>query len=336
MVRYLLTLTKVSLEGHVLSDITTYTSPDLVRMNAVVRTWILNTISDDLADAVSQRGVTDRVLWLSIESQFLGNRTTRALYADQEFRSSQGDLPVAEYCRRYKKLAEDLRDLGEPVSDRTLVLNIIRGLNEHFLALGLHLRRTYPLPSFLQVRDDLALEELTMAKAPPAAALAALTAPGSMGSTTSPAPSTGTPRHSQQPATQLPAPSQPSGGGSGGRYNSNQRGKRGKRNCGRHSTTTRADAGPPTGQVSQYSYYNPWSGAIYMWLGQRPPTTPRPPHGVPSSPQALLAGPPSQWTVLCLCSHPQIRHFVHPHHFLCLCSHSVRNHHSGYSVGQRP
>jgi hypothetical protein len=33
-----------------------------------------------------------------------------------------------------------------------------------------------------------------------------------------------------------------------------------------------------------------------MWLGQRPPTTPRPPHGVPSSPQALLAGPPGQWT----------------------------------------
>lgn len=49
-----------------------------------------------------------------------------------------------------------------------------------------------------------------MAKAPPAAALAALTAPGSMGNT-SPAPSTGAPRHSQQLATQLPAPSQPFG-----------------------------------------------------------------------------------------------------------------------------
>ena len=282
---FLLTLTKFSLEGHVLSNITAYTSLDWVRMDAVVRTWILNTISDDLTDTVSQHGVTARVLWLSIESQFLGNRTTRALYADQEFRSfSQGDIPVAKYCRRYKKLAEDLRDLGEPVSDRTLVLNIIRGLNERFLALSLHLRRTYPLPSFLQVRDDLALKELTMAKAPPAAALVALTAPGSMGSTTSPTPSTGAPRHSQQSATQLPAPSQPSGGGSDGRYNSNQRGKRGKRGGGRHSTTNRADAGPPTSQGSQYSYYNPWSGAIYMWPGQRPPTTPRPPQGVPSSP----------------------------------------------------
>jgi hypothetical protein len=230
-------------------------------------------------------------LWLSIKSQFLGNRTTRALYADQEFHSfSQGDLPITEYCRRYKKLVEDLRDLGKPVSDITLVLNIIRGLNERFLVLGLHLRRTYPLPSFLQVRDDLALEEVTMANAPPAAALVALTAPGSMGSTT-PTPSTGTPRHSQ-----LPAPSQPSGGVSDSRYNSNQRGKGGKRSGGRHSTISRADAGPSAGQGSHYSNYNPWSGTIYMWSGQRPPTAPRPPQGAPSSPQALLAEPPGQWT----------------------------------------
>jgi hypothetical protein len=136
-----------------------------------------------------------------------------------------------------------------------------------------------------------------MTKAPPAAALAALTAPGSMGSTTTPAPSTGAPRHSQQPATQLPAPSQPSGGGSGGRYNSNQCGKRGKHDGGRHSTTSRADAGSSAGQGSHYSYYNPWSGAIYMWSGQRPPTAPRPPQGASSSPQALLARPSGQWTV---------------------------------------
>ena len=43
---------------------------------------------------------------------------TRALYADADFRAfSQGDLPVADYCRLYKRKAEDLRDLGEPGSD---------------------------------------------------------------------------------------------------------------------------------------------------------------------------------------------------------------------------
>jgi hypothetical protein len=168
------------LECHILSDSVFPESPDWVRMNAVIRTWLLGTLSNALAGIISQRGASARTLWLSIESQFLGNRTTRALYADQEFRSfSRGDLRVAEYCRRYNKLAEDLRDLSEPVSDRTLVLNIVRGLNERFHALGLHLRRTNPLPSFLQVHDDLALEELTMAKAAPVAALAALSDIGS-------------------------------------------------------------------------------------------------------------------------------------------------------------
>jgi hypothetical protein len=156
-------------------------------MNAVVRTWFLGTLSDALADIVSQRGAFARTLWLSIESQFLGNRTMRALYADQEFRSfSQGDLPVAEYCHRYKKLAEDLHDLGEPVSCRNLVLNIVKVLNECFQALGFHLHRTHPLPSFLQVRNDLALEELTMAKAAPATALAALSNTGGSSGSQSP------------------------------------------------------------------------------------------------------------------------------------------------------
>ena len=38
-------------------------------------------------------------------------------------------------------MADDLADLGEPVTDRTLVLNVIRGLNENFTDIGRHLRR---------------------------------------------------------------------------------------------------------------------------------------------------------------------------------------------------
>jgi hypothetical protein len=247
---FLLTLTKFSLERHVLPDSVFHESPDWVRMNAVVRTWLLGTLSDALADIVSQRGASARTLWPSIESQFLGNCTTRALYADQEFRSfSHGDLPVAEYCRRYKKLAEDLRDLGEPVSDRTLVLNIVRGLNERFQALGLHLRRTHTLPSFLQVRDDLALEELTMAKVAPAAALATLPNTGSSSGSQSSQPCPPSPNQQQQT------------GGRGGGGSFQHRGKRGMHG----GQTFGGNRGAPPVGSSQvptppggHSYYNPW------------------------------------------------------------------------------
>jgi hypothetical protein len=86
----------------------------------------LRHITDDLADTVSKHRASARDIWLANESQFLGNQATRALYADADFRTfSQGELSVTEYCRLYKRKAQDLRDLGEPVSDRTLVLNVI-------------------------------------------------------------------------------------------------------------------------------------------------------------------------------------------------------------------
>ena len=115
-----------------------------------MRTRITGTISDDLAEAVVERGTTARTTWLGIESQFRDNRETRAVYLDANFYNfTQGDLDITNYCRKLKGMADALRDLGEPVNDRTLVLNLLRGLNGRFEAIGLHLRRGHPFPSFL-------------------------------------------------------------------------------------------------------------------------------------------------------------------------------------------
>jgi hypothetical protein len=76
-------------------------------------------------------------------------------------------------------MADDLTALGEVVTDRTLVLNVLRGLNERFTHVGALLWRARPFPTFLQLKDDLSLEELTLGSRPPslAAALAATTKP---------------------------------------------------------------------------------------------------------------------------------------------------------------
>jgi hypothetical protein len=39
---------------------------------------------------------------------------------------------VNEYCRKFKAMADGLVDLGTPVEDRILVLNILRRLNQRF------------------------------------------------------------------------------------------------------------------------------------------------------------------------------------------------------------
>ncbi|XP_039822761.1 uncharacterized protein LOC120684975 [Panicum virgatum] len=139
-------------------------------MDCVVCPWLYGTLSGDLLDIVMRRGdssVTARATWLAIESQFLGNREARALILDTKLRTLvQGDLSVVDYCKRLKTTADDLADLGEPVTNRSLVLNLIRGLNERFSSIGCHLRRGHPFPSFLEACDELALEELTMGNSP--------------------------------------------------------------------------------------------------------------------------------------------------------------------------
>jgi hypothetical protein len=69
-------------------------------------------------------------------------------------------------------MADDLTALGEVVTYRTLVLNVLRGLNERFTHIGALLRRARPFPTFLQVKDDLSLEELTLGSCPPSPAVA--------------------------------------------------------------------------------------------------------------------------------------------------------------------
>jgi len=131
-------------------------------MDCVVRSWLYGTLSSDLVDIVLARSAGDatvRSAWIAIEAQFLGKREV------------QGDLYIIDYCKQFKRMAADL---GETVQDRTLVLNVIRGLNEWFASIGRHLRRGRPFPTFIEVCDELILEELTMASPASASSTALL------------------------------------------------------------------------------------------------------------------------------------------------------------------
>jgi hypothetical protein len=66
----------------------------------------------------------------------------------------QGDLSVNEYCRKFKAMADGLADLGAPVEDRILVLNILWGLNQCFEHVGSIIRLYSPFLNFLKVRDS--------------------------------------------------------------------------------------------------------------------------------------------------------------------------------------
>jgi hypothetical protein len=238
-------------------------------MDCVVKAWILDSLTDDLAEIISSQGTTARDAWLAVESQFLGNRETRAIQLEMKFRNFvQGDLSVTEYCRRLKKMADDLTALGEVVTDRTLVLNVLRGLNEHFTHVGALLRCARPFPTFLQVKDDLSLVELTLGSRPPspAAALAATTKPPpplNAGNGTAPNPTA-----AASAAVGVAVVVGAAGAvGAAAAPRSSSRSHR--------LEAPRPQVSPPPGGWP--TIYNPWTGTIQLWSGARhPPLAPIP------------------------------------------------------------
>ena len=160
-------------------------------------------------------------------------------------------------------MVDALHDLGCPVADRVLVLNVLRGLSSTYDHLRTWITRQRPFPSFLQVRDDLVLEEITRGPATGLSSSTALVA----------AP----PDSSTSPATSLLGA--PPTGQTGGRWG--HAGRHRREGCGGGGTGGPASGAPGTGGGSARgpapapapapggtpwpSFSNPWSGRISMW-----------------------------------------------------------------------
>ena len=220
-----------------------------------VLSWILGTISLDLHDLVRNSADAHRA-WLALEGQFMGNAEARALRLDASFPTFvQGDTSVGEFCCRMKGMVNSLGDLGWPVEDRLLVLNVLRGLSDRYAHLRTWITRQRRFPTFQQVRDDLVMEELTQGLQ-----LGSNSAPGSSPSSTA-LDATPPPRPSAAPPSSLLGPPPgPSGGGRGPwRPLSPRRGTW----CGSW-LWEQPGAGTSTG-CTLALFPQPWLGRISMW-----------------------------------------------------------------------
>jgi hypothetical protein len=95
-----------------------------------------------------------------LENHFLDNHETHALYIEATFRSFvQGDLSVNDYYWKMKGFTDSLAGLGSDVTNRILMLNVLRGLKKNFKHLCAIFTHAMPSPSFPKVLNDLCLEE---------------------------------------------------------------------------------------------------------------------------------------------------------------------------------
>lgn len=166
---FLVALGKYDLTDHVLSDDYLPHRADWKQMDCVVLAWLYGTISADLLQEVLSADTTARLVWTALELQFLGNREHRAITLTADFHAfQQGDLNVADFCRKLKSMADMLGDLGEPVKDQTLILTALNGLFEkfsHFRSLD---AMQQPFPSFAALRMQLQLKEMSQTPRPTA------------------------------------------------------------------------------------------------------------------------------------------------------------------------
>jgi hypothetical protein len=201
-------LQRYALIEHVTDD-TPSNDPRWIRMDNVVLNWISNSISVDLHQLLWERGCTAHHLWLTIENQFLDNCEQHTLHLDAAFYNFvQGDFSVLEYYRKFKAMADGLADLGSPIEDRILILNILQGLNQCFEHVGSIIRRYSPFLNFLIVRDDLLLEEIHMDSTGPSAPSTALY-------------TNGVPPVARPPSSMPSHPPSGSNNGNGGYWNKN-------------------------------------------------------------------------------------------------------------------
>jgi len=91
-----------------------------LRLDSIVLSWILGTISLDLHDFV-RNTLNACGIRLALEGQLLGNEA-QALWLDASFQTFvQGDLSVGDFCRRMKGMVDSL---GWLMEDHLLVLNV--------------------------------------------------------------------------------------------------------------------------------------------------------------------------------------------------------------------
>ncbi|KAE8778134.1 hypothetical protein D1007_49001 [Hordeum vulgare] len=127
--------------------------------------WFFATVDGALLDVVAPADSTAYTIWKRLHEYFLANEAELAMHLGQEFRACvRGDLSVNDYCRRLQNIAAALADVREPVSDRTLTLQMLDGIGKKFELQAAIIQSTVPLPSFAQARSRLALAELTLDK----------------------------------------------------------------------------------------------------------------------------------------------------------------------------
>ncbi|KAH0692439.1 hypothetical protein KY285_019536 [Solanum tuberosum] len=135
-------------------------------LDATVLQWIYATISHDLLHTILEPDTTAMEAWNRLRDIFQDNKHSRAVTLEYNFTHvNMEDFPsVSTYCQHLKSLLDQLKNVGSPVDNNRLVLQLVSGLTEPYKGVATLIRQRDPLPHFYQAHSMLTLEEAGLAK----------------------------------------------------------------------------------------------------------------------------------------------------------------------------
>ncbi|XP_010683804.3 uncharacterized protein LOC104898416 [Beta vulgaris subsp. vulgaris] len=99
--------------------------------------------------------------WNRLRDIFQDNKNSLAVYLEDQFtKTSIANFSIiSAYCQALKSLADQLANVGSPVSDSRLVLQLVKGLTPAYSTVATFIEQCELLPPFYQARSRLVLEE---------------------------------------------------------------------------------------------------------------------------------------------------------------------------------
>ncbi|XP_074306445.1 uncharacterized protein LOC141641689 [Silene latifolia] len=120
-------------------------------LDGMVLQWIYSTVSNDLLETIVETDTTAMATSDRLADIFQDNKNSRAVTLEQEF--SHIDMTdfssVSTYCEPLKSLADQLKNVGSPVSNSRLVLQMVSGLTDAYRGVGTIIRRAIPVLRFI-------------------------------------------------------------------------------------------------------------------------------------------------------------------------------------------
>nr|XP_051207148.1 uncharacterized protein LOC127322772 [Lolium perenne] len=128
-------------------------------IDATIIRWFYLTISTDLFHTVVADEDDARAVRLKLNGLFTDNKLQRKVLLHGEFYGChQLDSSIDDHRMRLKKIADELRDLGEPIGDELLITTFTAGSHEDYGNAASNLT-LLPDPTFPKVVAYLKLEE---------------------------------------------------------------------------------------------------------------------------------------------------------------------------------